>query len=104
MKIQDNTKVVPVVIEYTTKMVFRSNVMMDEELLEDYEMGKIKPDINLVKNIQPNFLIPDDCVEDFIDEDEIEVLDSSNLTSQDVKPFVILKDGDSFKIERIGNS
>ena len=40
MKIQDNTKVVPVVIEYTTKMVFRSNVMMDEELLEDYEMEK----------------------------------------------------------------
>ena len=104
MNIKDNTKVVPVVIQYSTKMVFCSNVMMEEELLEDFEMGKIQPDMNLLKNIQPNFLIPEECVEDFIDEDEIEVLDSSNLTPNDVKPFVILKDGDSFKTERISDS
>ena len=77
--------------------------MMDEELLEDYEMGKIKPDINLVKNIQPNFLIPDDCVEDFIDEDEISIGFLKSYLSR-CETICYHKDGDSFKIERISNS
>ena len=104
MKTQDNIKVVPVVIQYKSQMTFRLNVLMDEELLEDFEMGKLQPDMNLLKNIQPNFLIPEECVEDFIDEDEIEVLDRSNLNHKCIKPFVILKDGNSFKTERMSDS
>ena len=101
MKTQDNTKVVPVVIQYKSQMTFRFKTFMDGELLEDFEMGNKQFDINLLEKIKPKYWLPEECIEEYIDENKIEVSESSDISSNHVKPLVILYDGDSFKTERI---
>ena len=98
------TKLYPVVVKYSETTLYENEVYVDEGMLNQINDGSFNPDSTFINGItkeetnnRPVFVYPD-VVEEWYDEDNIEIEPIDKLKSDEVTK-VILKDGDGYKVK-----
>jgi hypothetical protein len=98
------TKLYPVVVKYSETIRYENEVYVDEGMLNQINDGSFTPDTTFINGItkttsngHPVFTYPD-IVEEWYDEDNIDIQLDYDLPHLDVTK-VVLKDGDGYKVE-----
>jgi len=98
------TKLYPVVVKYSETIRYENEVYVDEGMLNQINDGSFTPDTTFINGItksesngHPVFTYPD-IVEEWYDEDNIDIQMDYDLPHLDVTK-VVLKDGDGYKVE-----